>query len=48
MEEVDPLCAAPPPERPVQVHLRRHHHHHAEEGAVAEPVDGVDALEKKI
>ena len=44
--EVGPRCAAPPPERPVQVH----HHHHAEDGAeaaaVAEPV--VDAREQKI
>ena len=32
MEEVDPLGAAPPPARPVQV---RPHRHHAEDGAVA-------------
>ena len=32
--EVVPLCAAPPPERPVQVH----HHHHAEAEAEAEAV----------
>ena len=40
MEEVDPLGAAPPPARPVQV---RPHRHHAEDGAV----DGVDAHEQK-
>ena len=35
-----------PPERPVRV--RHHpHHHHAEDVAVAERVDGVDAREKK-
>ena len=46
MEEVDPLGAAPPPARPVQV---RHHRHHAEDGAVAaaERVDRVDAHEQK-
>ena len=44
MEEVDPRCAAPPPARPVQVHP---HRHHAEDGAVAECVDGVDAVEQK-
>ena len=44
MEEVDPRCAAPPPARPVQVHP---HRHHAEDGAVAERVDGVEALEQK-
>ena len=46
MEEVDPLGAAPPPARPVQV---RPHRHHAEDGAVAaaERVDGVDAHEQK-
>ena len=46
MGEGDLLCAARPPERPVQVH---HHHHHAEDGAmaVAERVDGVDAREQK-
>ena len=46
MEEVDPLCAAPTPARPVQV---RPHRHHAEDGAVAaaERVDGVDAHEQK-
>ena len=47
MEEVDPLYVAPLPERPVQARSRRHH---AEDGAVAvaERVDGVGALEKKI
>ena len=47
MEEVDPQCAAPPHARPVQVHP---HRHHAEDGAVAvaERVDGVDALKKAI
>ena len=44
MEEVDPLYVAPSPERLIQV---RPHRHHAEDGAVAERVDGVDALEKK-
>ena len=42
MGEGDPLCAARPPERPVQVHR-----HHAEDGAVAEHADGVDAREQK-
>ena len=47
MEEDDPRCAAPPPAHPVQVHP---HCHHAEDGtvAVAERVDGDDALEKAI
>ena len=35
-------CAAPPPERPVQVHR-----HHAEAVAVAEAEPGVDAREQK-
>ena len=42
--EGDLPCAAPPPERPAQVH----HGHHAEDGAVAEHADGVDAREKDI
>ena len=44
MGEGDLLCAARPPERPVQVHR-----HHAEDGAaaVAEHADGVDAREQK-
>ena len=44
MGEVDPPCAAPPPERPVQVHR-----HHTEDVAVAvaEHADGVDAREQK-
>lgn len=50
--EGDLLCAALPPERPAQVrqhHHYHHHHHHAEDVAVAvaERVDGVNALEKK-
>ena len=44
MGEGDFPCAAPPPERPAQVH----HGHHAEDGAVAEHADGVDAREKDI
>ena len=42
--EGDLPCAAPPPERPAQVHR-----HHAEDGAVAvaEHADGVDAREQK-
>ena len=46
MGKGDLLCAARPPERPVQVH---HHHHHAEDGgmALAERVDGVNAREQK-
>ena len=44
MGEGDLLCAARPPEPPVQVHR-----HHAEDGAaaVAEHADGVDAREQK-
>ena len=42
MGEGDLLCAARPPERPAQVHG-----HHAEDGAVAEHADGVDAREQK-
>ena len=38
MGEGDPQCAARPPERPAQVHPD----HHAEDGAVAEHVDGVE------
>ena len=49
MGEDDPRYDAPPPERPVQA---RHRPHHAEDVVVdehvAEPVDGVDAREKKI
>ena len=46
MGEDDPRCAARLPEHPVQV---RHRPHHAEDvaEAVVEPVDGVDAREKK-
>ena len=44
MGEGDLPCAARPPERPAQVH----HGHHAEDGAVAEHADGVDAREKDI
>ena len=44
MGEGDLLCAARPPEPPAQVH----HGHHAEDGAVAEHADGVDAREKDI
>ena len=45
MGEGDLLCAARPPEPPVQVH----HGHHAEDGAVAvaEHADRVDAREHK-
>ena len=43
MEEAVLPCAAPLREPPVQVH----HRHHAEDVAVAEPVDGVDAREKR-
>ena len=42
MGEGDPPCAARPPERPVEVHR-----HHAEDAAVAEHADGVDAREQK-
>ena len=42
--EGDPRCAAPPPERPVQVHRCPHH---VEVVAVAERVDEVDAREQK-
>ena len=49
MGEDDPRYDAPPPERPVQA---RHPPHHAEGVAVAEPVaepvDEVDAHEKKV
>ena len=44
MGEGDLPCAARPPEPPAQVH----HGHHAEDGAVAEHADGVDAREKDI
>ena len=40
MGEVDPPCALPPPEPPVQVHR-----HHAEDVAVAVVADGADARE---
>ena len=43
MGEGDRRCAARPPERPVQVHPD----HHAEDGAVAEHVDGAYAREQK-
>ena len=43
MGEGDLPCAARPPERPAQVH----HGHHAEDAAVAEHADGVDAREQK-
>ena len=42
--EVDLRYVAPPPVRPVQVRPR---YHHAEDAAVAERVDGVDAHEQK-
>ena len=45
--EGDLLCAARPPERPAQVRHPHHHHHLAEDVAVAERVDGVDAREQK-
>ena len=45
--EGDLLCAALPPERPAQVRHPHLHHHHAEDVAVAERVDGIDAREKK-
>ena len=38
-------CAARPPEPPVHDHPD---HHHAEDGAVAEPVDGAEVREQKI
>ena len=44
MGEGDLPCAARPPEPPAQVH----HGHQAEDGAVAEHADGVDAREKDI
>ena len=44
MGEGDLPCVARPPEHPVQVH----HDHHAEDGAVAEHADGVDAREQRI
>ena len=47
MGEVDPLCVAPPPERPAQVRHHHHHLHHAEDVAVVELVDGDDAREKR-
>ena len=43
MGEGDLRCAARPPEPPAQVH----HDQHAEEAAVAEHADGVDAREQK-
>ena len=44
MEEGDLQCVERPPERPAQVH----HDHHAEDRAVAEHADGVDARKKDI
>ena len=41
MGEGDRRCAARPPERPAQVHPD----HHAEDGAVAEHVDGVEPVD---
>ena len=42
--EVVPRCAARPPARPVQVHPD----HHAEDGAVAEPVDGAEPVDEVV
>ena len=41
---VVPRCAARPPARPVQVHPD----HHAEDGAVAEPVDGAEPVDEVV
>ena len=41
---VVPRCAARPPARPVQVHPD----HHAEDGAVAEHVDGVEPVDEVV
>ena len=41
---VVPRCAARPPEPPVQVHPV----HHAEDGAVAEPVDGAEPVDEVV
>ena len=45
MKRVDvPRCAARPPEPPAQVHPD----HHVEDGAVAEPVDGVEPVDEVV
>ena len=44
MGEGDRRCAARPPAHPVQVHPD----HHAEDGAVAEPVDGVEPADEVV
>ena len=41
---VVPRCAARPPAPPVQVHPD----HHAEDGAVAEPVDGAEPVDEAV
>ena len=44
MGEGDPRCVARPPERPAQVHPD----HHAEDGAVAEHVDGAKPVDEDV